>query len=77
MDEKFRCDLCGLDAPLWSRVSTGDDICGDEQICFLCVPLTEHEIDMIRELNSVQQRPCSICNDNPCCCGEPVSVYDY
>ena len=27
--------------------------------------------------HSVQQRPCSICNDNPCCCGEPVSVYDY
>ena len=41
-EKKFECQECLLMAPEWSRVGKSD-------ICFLCVPLTDPELQEIAE----------------------------
>ena len=48
-ENKFECEECTLMVPEWARV-------GRSGICFLCIPLTDNEIDVIKRLKSDERR---------------------
>ena len=44
-EKKFECEECTLMSPEWARV-------GKSGICFLCILLTDNEIDVIKRWKS-------------------------